>query len=53
MMHMLRGLASQTKRPLVVVTHGTRMLEFSDRVARMEDGRIIDVRAAADLGSSP
>jgi len=46
MMGLLRGLAQRANRSLIVVTHDTRILEFADRVARMDDGTIVDVRDA-------
>lgn len=45
MMEILRGVARAPDRALVVVTHDTRILEFADRVARMDDGMIIEVTA--------
>jgi putative ABC transport system ATP-binding protein len=39
-MEMLRELAHRHGRAVVVVTHDNRVLEFSDRVVRIEDGRI-------------
>ena len=40
-MQMMRDLAHQRGRAVVVVTHDSRVLEFGDRIVRMEDGRII------------
>ena len=42
MMGILRDKAKSPDRAVIVVTHDARILEFADRVARMEDGRIID-----------
>jgi len=36
----MRRLARGKDRVLVVVTHDDRILEFADRIAHMEDGRI-------------
>jgi ABC-type lipoprotein export system ATPase subunit len=36
----MRDLAHQRGRAVVVVTHDSRVLEFGDRIVRMEDGRI-------------
>ncbi len=47
MMELLRTKAKGPDRTVVVVTHDTRILEFADRVARMDDGRIIDVNDGA------
>jgi putative ABC transport system ATP-binding protein len=41
MMELLRTLAKDGERALIVVTHDTRITEFGDRVARMDDGRIV------------
>jgi putative ABC transport system ATP-binding protein len=41
-MLMMRELAHKNERAVVVVTHDSRVLEFGDRIVRMEDGRIID-----------
>jgi putative ABC transport system ATP-binding protein len=39
-MDMLRGLAHERGRAVVIVTHDNRILEYADRVVRIEDGRI-------------
>lgn len=53
MMSILRDVARTPDRTLIVVTHDSRIFEFADRIARMEDGRIvtIDERAAQGAGS--
>jgi len=43
MMAILRGIARRKDRSLIIVTHDTRILEFADRVARLDDGRIVGV----------
>jgi putative ABC transport system ATP-binding protein len=40
-MEMLRELAHRHGRAVVVVTHDNRVLEYGDRVVRIEDGRIL------------
>jgi putative ABC transport system ATP-binding protein len=42
-MEVLRGVAKTPDRALIVVTHDTRIFEFADRIARMDDGKIIKV----------
>ncbi len=42
-MALLRSLASEQGRAVVVVTHDPRLERFADRVARVEDGRVIAV----------
>ena len=46
-MELLRREALAPDRALVVVTHDARILEFSDRIAHMDDGRIIEVGSGA------
>jgi len=43
MMEVLRGVAKTPDRALIVVTHDTRIFEFADRIAHMDDGKIIVV----------
>jgi putative ABC transport system ATP-binding protein len=43
MMEVMRHVAKSPDRALIVVTHDTRIFEFADRIARMDDGKIIDV----------
>ena len=43
MMKVLRDIAHGPDRTLIVVTHDHRILEFADRIARMDDGRIVEV----------
>jgi len=42
-MEILADVASDDGRALVVVTHDARVFEFADRIARMDDGRIVQV----------
>ena len=43
MMQILRNVAQAPDRALVVVTHDTRIYEFADRIAHMDDGKIADI----------
>jgi putative ABC transport system ATP-binding protein len=43
MMELLRDVAKSPDRALIVVTHDPRIFEFADRIARMDDGKIIEV----------
>ena len=43
MMEILRNVARSPYRALVVVTHDSRIFEFADRIARMDDGRIVEI----------
>ena len=40
-MEVLRGNALSADRALIIVTHDNRIFNFADRIARMDDGRII------------
>jgi putative ABC transport system ATP-binding protein len=50
MMEVLRGIAKSPDRALIVVTHDTRIFDFADRIARMDDGKIIEVVDRKDSG---
>ena len=45
-MEIMRDVALGTGRALVVVTHDSRIFEFADRIARMEDGRITGIETS-------
>ena len=44
-MELLRRVAQSPERALVVVTHDARIFGFADRIARMDDGRIVSLEA--------
>ena len=44
-MEVLREAAMAEDRALIIVTHDNRIFNFADRIARMEDGRIISVES--------
>ena len=50
MMQVLQGIAKSPERALIVVTHDTRIFEFADRIAHMDDGKIIEVVEAKNQG---
>ena len=45
MMMLLREHVRSPGRALLVVTHDERILGFADRIARMDDGRVVDISA--------
>jgi putative ABC transport system ATP-binding protein len=47
MIEILRTKAKAPDRAVVVVTHDTRIIDFADRVAYMDDGKIIEVNGGA------
>jgi putative ABC transport system ATP-binding protein len=50
LMEVLRGIAKAPDRALIVVTHDTRIFDFADRIARMDDGKVIEVIDAKNRG---
>jgi putative ABC transport system ATP-binding protein len=42
-LRLLKGVALQEDRALVIVTHDSRIFEFADRVAMMDDGRVVSI----------
>jgi putative ABC transport system ATP-binding protein len=42
-MTILRGVAQSTHRSLIVVTHDNRILAYADRIANMDDGKIVSI----------
>ena len=51
-LELLRRIAIEGDRAVVLVTHDSRIFEFADTIARMDDGRIVSLgrQAATDLG---
>jgi putative ABC transport system ATP-binding protein len=55
-MLMLRKTAVRDDRAVIIVTHDNRVFHFGDRVARMDDGRIVEIKdqqATDDEPASP
>jgi putative ABC transport system ATP-binding protein len=48
-MAMLQGLAHERCRAVVVVSHDSRVLEFGNRIVRIEDGRLVDEISSPEL----
>jgi putative ABC transport system ATP-binding protein len=42
-MELLRGEALEGDRAVIIVTHDNRTFGFADRIAQMEDGRVVEV----------
>jgi len=53
-MELLTKVAVRDDRAVIVVTHDSRVFDFADRIARMDDGRIVgtEVREEARLTAS-
>ena len=43
MMTILRDNVRSPDRSLIVVTHDNRIFEFADRIARMDDGKVVEI----------
>jgi len=43
-MRLLRSLSKELQTTVIVVTHDNRILDFADRIATMDDGKIIDIK---------
>ncbi|MES2707826.1 MAG: ABC transporter ATP-binding protein [Verrucomicrobiota bacterium] len=46
-MELLQSVARQPDRSVIVVTHDPRVYEFADRIAAMEDGKVLSNQPAA------
>ena len=51
-MELLRSVAVEGDRAVIIVTHDVRVIEFGDRIATMEDGHIISVEDRRAVGSA-
>jgi putative ABC transport system ATP-binding protein len=52
-MLMLRKTAVRSDRAVIIVTHDNRVFHFGDSVARMDDGRIVEVKAQEATDDEP
>lgn len=52
-MRVLCDVVRRPDRTVVVVTHDPRIFGFADRIARMDDGRILEIVGAADRERVP
>ncbi len=46
-MNLLANIARSSDRAVMIVTHDNRIFSYADRIARMDDGRIIEVQETA------
>ena len=47
---LLRALARTPERAVIVVTHDARIFSYADRIARMDDGMIVEISAGPQQG---
>ena len=52
-MELIQEVAVQSNRAVIVVTHDARVYSFADRIASMEDGRIVEVHQGEASRASP
>jgi putative ABC transport system ATP-binding protein len=52
-MEIMRNLAHERGRGVVIVTHDPRVLEFADRTVRIEDGMIADSSPEMEIPAEP
>jgi putative ABC transport system ATP-binding protein len=50
-MELLRRVALQEDRAVIVVTHDSRVYEFGDRIVEMSDGKVVRVEETAAAGA--
>jgi putative ABC transport system ATP-binding protein len=48
-MRLLRTVALKEDRALVIVTHDARIFGFADRIAKMDDGRIVEIVTPSEI----
>jgi putative ABC transport system ATP-binding protein len=48
-MELLRSVAVEGDRSVIIVTHDNRVFEFGDRIATMEDGRVVNVASRSEM----
>jgi len=51
-MELLKSIAVEGDRAVIIVTHDSRVFEFGDRIASMNDGRIVDIQERQAEGFS-
>lgn len=52
-LEILRNIAVEGDRAVVIVTHDSRIFEFADTMARMDDGHIVSIERHAELDVVP
>ena len=52
-MELLTNVAVRPDRAVVVVTHDSRVFQFADRIAHMDDGRIVETSGTASRPAQP
>ncbi len=48
----MKEVAVGPDRALIIVTHDQRIFEFADRIARMDDGKIVSISNSAETAQS-
>jgi len=48
-LELLREVALADGRSMIIVTHDARIFSFADRIAKMDDGRVVEVVTPSEL----
>jgi putative ABC transport system ATP-binding protein len=51
-LELLRSIAVEGDRAVIIVTHDSRIFEFADTIARMDDGRIVSLQGRDEFDKS-
>jgi putative ABC transport system ATP-binding protein len=51
-LELLKSIAVEGDRAVIIVTHDTRIFEFADTIARMDDGRIVSLQRRDEFEKS-
>jgi len=49
-MELLREIGVGQKQALIIVTHDARIFGFADRIAKMDDGRVVEMTTPEAMG---
>ena len=49
---LLKSIAVEGDRAVIIVTHDTRIFEFADTIARMDDGKIVSLQRRDEFEKS-
>jgi putative ABC transport system ATP-binding protein len=52
-LELMRGMVRERGTTVLIVTHDNRIFPFADRIARMDDGRIVGIVEGANAVAKP
>ena len=53
LLELLKDVALKEDRSLIIVTHDARIFQFADRIAKMDDGRVVKIVENGELRGKP